>query len=651
MNTKADGQKTYISVCIAAVLAIIGYNLVMEKYSGIKTFIVFCAIMGITFVCVRGLLELIKLKDYFYTVFCLIGSVGLTGLLILGWYKDMQVFDSPARNYIWHKYSIILVALVLILITGLFQRYFRENNVQKITLAAAAIGMAGLGAYLNLYTEYLSIDYYHGSALYNSVYNVMHGAPYTATSNSVYGNYAIFFWLPMKILGKGEYFDFSRLWSVITGICILGGSYAIYHVVEKKSVKLLCMLVLPVPLILFYGNYWQNWPLRILGATLLLVWICFCTYSYHPEHEKKHRLVASLGAYFILVFSIMWNKETGFICLLAYVIYDWFKYFTLKETPVKNLVRQMLRTLFFASAVFGAWCGVGCYNFIVSGQWISWKTFLFPLVGKRYMEIIAYTQEAVVEEQIHKVRLTIQIWPWMLNALLFLGIGCYSLVKRIRGDRSEKYNLYVLVAVLGLGLMTYFINRQAYGNLITQYIEAVIGIGIVASSSEERTGSRVVIGLSSLVLIALLSGEILQIGSRLYMKEEQTVSQRTILDIRDRIQMDAEKDTYGIGVCVPEMYSILGWDKRNYTTDCADISADIDAYYQIMDNLYQDLENEDAVITDQGVFLDAGQTELYDYLEENFYIEHLYTYMRPYVWDPSQWDNEIHFYLWKRKAQ
>ena len=138
-------------------------------------------------------------------------SVGIVLALYICWKKDVHVPYSTAGSFLWHKYSSFLVIGILVIITYLFKRLLSDFTLSKYTLIIFYLLIILLGGYLNHYLEYLSQDYWHGSAVFNSVYNVLYGAPYDKISNCIYGNYAIVLAIPMKILGGGEYFDFSRI--------------------------------------------------------------------------------------------------------------------------------------------------------------------------------------------------------------------------------------------------------------------------------------------------------------------------------------------------------------------------------------------------------------------------------------------------------
>lgn len=228
------------------------------------------------------------------------------------------------------------------------------------------------------------------------------------------------------------------------------------------------------------------------------------------------------------------------------------------------------------------------------------------------------------------------IWPWMGVAILFLGIVCRLWIRILRGEEIEsKEHIYGAAAVMGLGLMTYFVNRTAYMNLTICYYEAVIGIGGIWCTMENKDYGTVIAhfmrGISRMVLIALSVGCMLHLRNSLY--NERWFSRQPILELRNQIREEVEEDTYAFGINIPELYSLLGWETRSYTTDWADVFITRDA---ILAKIYRDLEMEDSIITDMKTF--ERYEDVAEYVNERFYMEKTYPF-----------NDNVEFYLMKKK--
>lgn len=630
-------KKNFIAVWGGGAAAIGFFNFVNQNEfmrgithgSGLIQYALMCFSFMAVFLIVNMLLRLkIFASDMPINVICGISCVSIVLFMYVCWKQDVGVYNSPADSYLWHKYPTVLVLVILVMLTLLYEAVAANVDFgvgkAQYSIVLFYVLVISLSGYLNYFLEYLSVDYFHGSAIFNSVYNVLHGVPYEETSNSVYGNYALLLAIPMKILGDGEYFDFSRIMSLLTMICVALCIYVIHNLIEKKDIRILCTAALPWIYIFRKTNYWQLWPLRTICPVLLMAWLVFLIKK-ADNGQGHHKYIFHAVTYLILMFSIVWNKESGMVCLIGYLAFTFFRGaapFFAKDS--KNIWGTILECLIMVTTVFGAYLVVGLYNLIAAGKWLSWEVFLFPLFTKGYM--------------VDSLMLGLQdgIWPWMAVALLFLSIIASIALKILSGKEIDsKEYVYVAAATMGLGLMTYFINRAVYMNLTICYYEAIICIGgIVCSMKKSDYGSPVTMftrALSTMILVALLAGEILQLGTSLNNKRGS--SREEILELRNEIREDAEVDTYAFGINIPELYSILGWKSRSYTTDWADVFITRDA---ILQKIYHDLESEESIITDKKTF--ERYEDVAEYVQNLYYVDKVYTY-----------SENVEFYLMRKK--
>lgn len=558
---------------------------------------------------------------------CCISCAGIVAFMYICWERDVDVTNSNASTYLWHMYPTVLVFIILGILILLYKTVIENIDFDNVNMKYGTVLyyslVVFLSGYSNYFLEYLSADYYHGSAVFNSVYNVYHGMPYEETINCIYGNYALFLALPMKIMGNGEYFDFSRIMSLLTMLCTALGIYVIHNLVNKE-LRVLCVTALLWVDIFRGKNYWQLDPLRVFCPVLLLAWLVFITKKI-DRSKSYYKPVSIVGTYLLLVFSIVWNKESGIVCLIGYIAFLALNGFAefLSSKSFRHLWKTCLEILIMVTTLFSAICVVGIYNFIVARKWITWEIFMFPLLTHKYMGGLA-------------IGLPEGIWPWMAVAFLFLGVIMALALKLLRKEEAEPDEyIYATAAILGLGLMTYFVNRAVYGNLKICYYEAIICIGGVCSYVNRQDYGRIIAGciktLQTAVLIALVAGELLRLGNSLQPKASS--SRQEILELRNEIREDAEVDTYAFGINIPELYSILGWKTRSFSTDWADIGIMREANMQ---KLYAGLESEDSIITDKKTF--ERNKEVAEYVQDLFYIDKVYTY-----------NENVEFYLMKRK--
>lgn len=635
--TQQRHKKSFISMGIAGAAAVIAFNfcnqneVIRSKTGGsnLVQYAALCAVFLAVYLVINMILGF-KLfeSERLLDIICVFLCIGMAGFMYICWQQDVNVNNSLAETYLWHIHPTWLVLGILVLLTVLYEVTAVNIDLEKSKLRYCIFIyyalVTALGGYLNYFLEYLSVDYFHGSAVFNSVYNVMHGIPYEETSNSVYGNYALLLALPMKILGNGEYFDLSRIMCLLTMICIALGIYVIHNLIQRKDIRILCVTALLWVYIFRKANYWQLYPMRILCPMLLLAWMVFLNKRENTA-KKGYKYVLRGMTYLILTLSIVWNKESGVVCLIGYLVFSFSKGLSVNLTKAGHKIwGTVLECFIMLTTIAAAFIIVGVYNFAAAGKWITWQEFFFPLFTKKY----------VVDE----LMLSLQkgIWPWMAVAFLFLGVVCRLGIRVLRREEIEPEEyIYAAAGVIGLGLMTYFINRATYLNLTICYYEAVICIGGVACFMERSDYgviiSRFMKSMCAMVLVALVAGETLHLGASLY--NDRGTSRQQILALRDQVREDAEENTYAFGINIPELYSLLGWETRSYTTDWADVFITRDV---ILNKIYHDLESEDCIITDMKTF--ERYKDVAEYVKERFYIDKTYPF-----------NDNVEFYLMRRK--
>ena len=156
------------------------------------------------------------------------------------------------------------------------------------------------------------------------------------------------------------------------------------------------------------------------------------------------------------------------------------------------------------------------------------------------------------------------------------------------------------IAVIGLGSMTYYINRPAQLNLTISFFLILILLCDLVRASERilfraeqvvlagRSGSdsvKAAVGAVSLSVVFLLSlaATISYGGSQT--GKQVFKSRAGISSVVSEIRENVPENTPALGWGAPEIYSILGWDTQNYCIDFSDISLSPETYRQLVDQL------------------------------------------------------------------
>lgn len=172
-------------------------------------------------------------RNAFFTVVLLI-TVNI--LFFVRMYRlEVDVYGSVSARYVWHSIPFWLVLICLVTEGLVFLHFARNNNFSVKTWAMSLFyGLLTLLVAYNFYTPEVFLrnepDRLHMDAYFNSIYNVLHGSPYTEYTTSIYGHYGILYKLPMKILG-GDLIDFILLNTIIGALCFLAAFLTLHFIV------------------------------------------------------------------------------------------------------------------------------------------------------------------------------------------------------------------------------------------------------------------------------------------------------------------------------------------------------------------------------------------------------------------------------------
>ncbi|MGI6007556.1 MAG: hypothetical protein ACOX8E_08725 [Ruminococcus sp.] len=570
-------------------------------------------------------------------IFALLFLAGSFLFLAASFLLEGNLTGGVSYKYVWHNLPFLLVALVTV--TGLLLFFklwkFREIPLSRplyILYYGCLTLLIGYTFYTpNVFGRYDVSDTAHGHAYFNSIYNVYHGCAYTETATSIYGHYGLFYKLPLKILG-GNFTDFILLTACIGALCFLSSFLALHIMTENSMIRILGCLAMTFPVLSMRGGYyWQLWPHRILFASLMTLFAAFCI-----RYRKMNTAIWFTG-YLISMAGVVWNTESGLFCASAWAGVWMLKYFSEDRRSPLRLARTLLLQLAgILFSFFGAFALVNLYNILQDSPANSLKEFLFPLMSSSYMTDL--------------LRLDLPLYPaaYMMVLLLFLtGIGWG--ISHMKWCRTNAGNgscptvplFCFFLSVLALGQITYFINRPAYHNLDICHIPAVILMCIMAElglphlrelpggkvccRSFSRTMRLAFAILSLCILPVLCAGTVIQYSYNADIKKNyHNLSE--FQEFADTIAAEIPPNTYGFGVSVAEVYSLLGWATNCYTLDFTDLSV----RPQTVDYVINDIRNKniDAVFTGQATIekMESFAPEDAEWFLENFTLSKEYEF-------------------------
>lgn len=514
-----------------------------------------------------------------------------------------NVYGGVSDRYVWHKLPLWLVALCLSVILILFFLYIRQNTMRLPQGAYYLLyGMLTVLIGYTYYTPSIFVrgysDRLHAHAYYNSIYNVMQGSPYSEMTTSIYGHYGILYRLPMKILG-GDFIDFILLNAILGAACFLAMFLALHFLVKNGMLRILGAVAMTFPILSMRGGYyWQLWPHRILFMSLLLCLGAFCV------RFRKMNKITCLCGYLLCVLGVLWNTESGMFCSVAWAGF-WILWSLCREFwKWKHILRTMVLHLAgIAVCFFAAYGIVNLYNFLAGGTANSVREFLFPLLTTSYMDdLLRVDLPEFPSAYLPVLVLFLLAVAWGLSHMSCFRGNAQNNEQSAIGDGALVPCYAFFAGVLALGQMSYFVNRAAYHNLDICHLPAILLICVTAQWGMEIVrrfrwkerlnwapeklfqGALTAVSLGVLVTVSL--GNLIQYGYNTDLKVAFH-NKEDIHQFAAHIAANIPEDTYGFGIGVAEIYSMLRWDTGCYTLDFSDISV----RPQVADYVMQDIRN------------------------------------------------------------
>lgn len=327
-------------------------------------------------------------------------------------------------------------------------------------------------------------DLHHTSAYMDSIFNVYRHMGYEGGLTDQYGHYGLFFYLPLKIFGC----------SSATVAIILGILAAIVYILCMSS---FCMVVkntvLQIAVICIAGIaglnpilgsiYWQCYPHRLVFPALTIFMITFAS----RWGMKMWRYVTGCA---VITLALLWNFESGIICAAAWFVYS-IVYLLQRGRMTKK--KLLLCGIFLLADVvipfLLALGSVNLYNLIVEGS------------GARFLGVRDFVGMVVDDNYISQLQ-TDLVWGndiYVHKIIVFLLCFCWGIFHNclfgIQGNEA-KANCSTAVSVMGLGLLTYYMNRTLAGHALVDLF-FILCLGFIVSGVYELAAARWNLGRSS----------------------------------------------------------------------------------------------------------------------------------------------------------
>ena len=539
----------------------------------------------------------------------LAGSLGLAAFLLRSMSLEPGLMDAPAHLPVeilaTAPYVYLPVTMFLgiggVLISGVLCRLQGKRWIrQALTVAVTALvaGYTVHNHYIKTFYPWFQ-DIFHVHAYTNSIFNLFWGKPFTETLTSIYGHYALFYVPLLKLAWAFGVRDLVTAYMVISAgisgltVCLLGVS--ICRTVKNTWIRILGIIASGyIFTSRLTGVYHQLYPHRIFPIAVIMLMMTFWLRA-----EKKGRV--NLVGYLTCMLMTLWNTECGIVGTVAWAGMNVCR---ILQHPGKE---SWGRALLHIAAVAGTFAisvlACGLINLALGGSMLSVSEFLFPLLNHGYMQ---GTLEAGLPE-------CPSAWMSIMAALLgWVGVGLADTILCHRGGKQSSGTAWCFgMAVFGLGILTYAINRPAYGNFfIIMPIMAVLMAATadrafppereILRSGVKKDSSRFLSACAgSMCCCVLFLIAVSSIINAPFKSERQEMyrdpSHRESI-VRE-MERYGEASDYAAGMGAASAFGLMGWDPKIYTLDISDIDIVPGAVEELCEQIRRIPENKTLFIS------------------------------------------------------
>lgn len=483
----------------------------------------------------------------------------------------------------------ILVFVVFTVGTIVVYQFVNTDKFARLKDTVIVFEILGFSAlwclccsYLNTFTSWsfgTMYNVFHSSAYIDSISNVFFGHPYKGLECDLYGHYGLFFIIPMKLFGPTTK-TIGTMMGLIAALTFAAFGTAIHLSVKQFIVKLASIAALGLSGILAVSIYWQSFPHRLLFPALTILAI---TVLRKVEAGKKFFFIGLI----LTVSAVIWNFESGILCAIAWGIYG-ASVLSGKINRIVLLILSMIISV--ASSCLGALLLLNIYNKLRNGPVLGFKHLIGFAEASNHISSISSPIEFGNAIYIHAI----------ITCMICALWGLWKFI--VEKDDSENVFFSLVTAILGLGIVTYYVNDSEGGpTVFLAYF--VIALTALASGVDDKKDCYSLVKKAA-CLYACTAIFVFGAMNRNFWKSPISIKQYNCYNYNefqsfaDGVNSMIAPDTKGGGMGVSALFLAMG---RDDGTD--------DFYFHM----------EDVQDTDHFLTVFSGQTEMGDFALVNVF--------------------------------
>lgn len=477
-NKNTINEKEILDICIAAFISFIAYIFIWKSpynVTGDMNYNIIsygCVIVGgiLLFVILSNLKWKLKNDKIFLAINGVVFASIIIGLLLVYEFEiKLKFSDSLSHNFLREKYNHLKFCCIMIpSIVGVIyvlKKYLKkQRRLFRVVISICLSLIVGVLLYSPNVFRDANAGLYHTHAYINSIINVVYHFPYDDINSSIYGHYGIIYLPLVKLFG-------NDLNAIIMSISIMGiimmacFLYSLSHVIESDGLFFASGLAITGTLTTYFnsGQYYQIMPHRLVFVAIASAYI---TWSLKHKIKSAYRWIIAV---IIGTLAFVFNIETAAIVVLmigsAEIIYTF-------KISIKDILISVLKIVVYCvSCFFLSYIIVNIYNCIYGGDINSIKTYIYPIGSEVYNM-----------SDILRMDIPIPLSGYMLHIIVFF-IAALPILKNILFNKSvSTIDIIILEnSVAGWGLLTYYMNRTAVGNLSISHIQLIFAIAYFAN--------------------------------------------------------------------------------------------------------------------------------------------------------------------------
>lgn len=483
-----------------------------------------------------------------------------------------------------------------------------ESSNKSIRLLVALV-LPGVVFLILFFPNFMSDKlgtYSHFSAYVTSIIGVTDLQPYDDIFYSIYGHYGLFFIIPVKLLKLA---GINQLYSIITVISICGFVtvisliYVIHKLISDDIIFILTTFFSITAFTMYYinGEYYQLFPHRFLFPAIMTV---FIVYEFNNRQGGW-----SYFAYVLLMFSFLWNIETGAVCFIAYICFKIIRRISENVSSKELILRTLLDIILGIASFFFSFIVTNAYNYIVGSSPITLYRYIYPFLSEEYKIF------ELIRTPINKIGNL-----WFIETVLFLAVISYAFVwiKRRRAECKclDCYPIWFFLALIGMGLLADYINRSAAlsATLSLPWFAILMGCICEHFGNLLNNADKLYIDKSTYKLISAIRyifcctllisfvSSFCYIGITFGFRQSEWGGgwdYKSMNTIANNVDSYVPDDAMAVGHSISLVYCMIGRKPQLYTVDIGDMQVDDRA----QNILYEEMKKNGTIVVDSYAYV------------------------------------------------